>query len=193
VLHTLEIPRAPAHAGHDAHPAGTPAHGETHHLLPGEPRVLADGRTVMFGTFTCGLYRLDAVDSAAPRLSFVQAFPGENCAVPLRIGERWIQTVPDERAVVVLDIADPAAPRELSRLVFDAPVTPHWLAADGSGKHLVLTSGSANDGRIHFVDFDVANGRLTHTPRSSVDLSRVLVPGTGIVRVVPHGAVFSRN
>jgi hypothetical protein len=27
---------------------------------PGEPRVLADGRTAMFGTFTCGLYHLTA-------------------------------------------------------------------------------------------------------------------------------------
>lgn len=194
VLHTLEIPKAPAHAGHDAHADNTPAHGETHHLLPGEPRVLADGRTVMFGTFTCGLYRLEAIDSPTPRLSFMQAFPGENCAVPLRIGERWIQTVPGERALVALDISNPASPRELSRLVFDAPVTPHWLAADPSGQHLVLTSGSAADGRVHFVRFDEATGLLRHAARlRSVDVSRVALPGTGIVRVIPHGAVFGND
>jgi hypothetical protein len=194
VLHTLEIPKATSHAGHDAHSAGTPAHGEMHHLLPGEPRVLADGRTVMFGTFTCGLYRLDAIDSPTPRLSFMQAFPGENCAVPLRIGERWIQTVPDERALVVLDIHNPTAPRELSRLIFDAPVTPHWVSADRSGQHVVLTSGSAKDGRIHFMQFDEASGTLTHAQAvRSVDVSRVMLPGVGVVRVVPHGAVFSGN
>lgn len=194
VLHTLEIPKAPTHAGHDAHADNTPAHGETHHLLPGEPRVLADGRTVMFGTFTCGLYRLEAIDSPAPRLSFVQAFPGADCAVPLRIGERWIQTVPDERALVALDISGAGAPRELSRLIFDAPVTPHWLAADRSGQHLVVTSGSAADGRIHFVQFDSATGLLRHAAGlRSVDVSRVALPGTGIVRVVPHGAVFSND
>jgi hypothetical protein len=193
VLHTLEIPAAPTHAGHDVH-GNAPAHGETHHLLPGEPRLLADGRTVMFGTFTCGLYRLDGIDSNAPRLSFMQAFPGEDCAVPLRIGERWIQTVPAERALVVLDIGNPAAPRELSRLVFDAPVKPHWLSADRTGQHLVLTSGSAADGYVHFASFDEASGRLARDARLPfVDVSRVTLPGVGVVQVIPHGAVFSNG
>ena len=194
VLHTLEIPKAPGHAGHDAHAPDAPAHGETHHLLPGEPRVLADGRTVMFGTFTCGLYRLEGIDSPAPRLSFTQAFPGGNCAVPLRIGERWIQTVPAERALVVLDISNPAAPRELSRLVFDVGVRPHWLSADRSGQHLVLTSGTATDGKVHFLSFDAATGTLARDARlPSVDVSRILLPGTGVVQVIPHGAVFSNG
>src|SRR5688572_27289208 len=75
LLHTLPVPLAPAshqHGGHDS----------THHRLPGEPRVLADGRTVMFGTFTCGLYHLTDVEQN-PRITFSSAFPGANCAVPV--------------------------------------------------------------------------------------------------------------
>jgi len=66
LLHTLPMPAAPAsHAGHAAHAAMLVAMHDTmpdvHHLFPGEPRVLADGRTVMLGTFTCGFYRLTDV------------------------------------------------------------------------------------------------------------------------------------
>lgn len=192
LLHTLALPEAPAHAGHRAPPPGAGvAHDSTHHLFPGEPRLLADGRTVMLGTFTCGLYRLTGLERAAPRLTFTHAFPGADCAVPVRVGRWWVQTVPGLRALVALDVSDPARPREVSRLVFPGPATPHWLAVDDSGRRLAATSGSGEDPHVHLAVLNAATGALAPDPRTPIiDLSRVTVPGLGVVRAVPHGAVF---
>ncbi len=195
LLHTIPIPEASPsqaaapHAGH-----GAPADSvdvQPRHLFPGEPRLLADGRTVMLGTFTCGLYRLTGIDGDAPRLEFTRAFPGRDCAVPLRIGQWWIQTVPADRSLIALDVTDPSRPREAARLAFAAGVTPHWLAADASGTRLVMTSGSPLDARLHLVRFDPATGTLApDATLPAVDLSRVEVAGLGVVRIVPHGSVF---
>jgi hypothetical protein len=203
LLHTLALPAAPngpesaasptaaGHAGHAAH-AGTGDEADApRHLLPGEPRVLADGRTVLLGTFTCGLYRLTGIDGPAPRLDRVHAFPGRDCAVPARVGRWWVQTVPALRALVALDVADPARPREVSRLAFGDSVRPHWLAADAAGRRLVMTSGTPDDPRLHLVTLDPGSGALApDRVVPAVDLARVPVPGLGVVRAVPHGAVF---
>jgi hypothetical protein len=184
LLHTLEVPHAAAHGDHGAHA------GE-HHRLPGEPRVLADGRTVMFGTFTCGLYHLTDVDSENPRLVFSQAFPGENCAVPVVIGKYWIQTVPALRALVALDVSRPAQPVEASRLVFPDSVAPHWLAADATGRRIVMSSASRKDPTIHLVDFDPATGKLSRRMQAPLaDLRRVTWPDGSEISAVPHGIVF---
>ncbi|MEO8334878.1 MAG: hypothetical protein ABI664_07890 [bacterium] len=195
LLQTMEVPRASGDAMSHGHAATTskasaPPPHDTHHMLPGEPRLLADGRTVMFGTFTCGLYRLTGIE-ATPKLEFLRAFPGEDCAVPLRVGRFWVQTVPADRALVVLDVSDSARPREVSRLTFDERVTPHWLSVDATGRHVVMTSGTPRDARVHVARFDPATGALTldkDTP--TIDLSRVAIRGLGVVRVVPHGSVF---
>jgi hypothetical protein len=107
------------------------------------------------------------------------------------VGRWWVQTVPAEHALVVLDVAAPRRPREASRLAWDARVTPHWLAADAAGRRLVMTSGQPADPSLHLVTLDPATGALAADgalPR--VDLSRVDVPGLGVVRLVPHGVVF---
>ena len=145
----------------------------------------------MLGTFTCGLYHLTNIETSKPTLDFVRAFPGEDCAVPVRLGKWWVQTAPADRALVTLDVSTPKQPREVARLAFEAGVTPHWLAADASGRHLVMVSGSPRDPRVHLVTMSPATGQLTHdrtTP--GIDLSHVAVPGLGVVRVVPHGSVF---
>ena len=200
LLHTLEIPPAPPagataatqaeHAEHAVHALpGDTAHGGARHLFPGEPRVLADGRTVMFGTFTCGFYRLTGLDGAQPTLAFVRAFPGKDCAVPARVGRWWVQTVPALHALVALDVGDPAAPREVSTLAFDGAVAPHGLAADATGRRLVMDGGSPADPRLHLATLDARTGALAPDAAvPTVDLSHVDVPGLGVVRAVPHGA-----
>ena len=189
LLHTLPVPAAPSHAAHTSTAAG-----DAHHLFPGEPRLLADGRTVMLGTFTCGVYRLTGLDGAAPRLDFAYAFPGADCAVPARVGRWWVQSVPALHALVALDVADPARPVERSRLAFGDGVGPHWVAADASGGLLVMDGGSARDARVYLVRLDAGTGRLApHATLPAIDLSRVEVPGLGVVRAVPHGAVFDRT
>ncbi|GLC24759.1 hypothetical protein [Roseisolibacter agri] len=198
LLHTLALPPAPAHAGHTPGDGETPntgasiAHDSVHHRYPGEPRLLDDGRTVMLGTFTCGMYRLTGLDARVPRLEFVHAFPGADCAVPARVGRWWVQTVPVQRALVTLDVQDPAHPREVARLAFDGATYPHWLAADASGTRLVMDGGATpTDARLHLVTLDRGTGALAADASLPViDLSRVSVPGLGVVRALPHGAVF---
>ncbi len=84
---------------------------------PAEPRLLADGKTVLVSTFSCGLYQMTGLDSHAPFARFVYSFGGGGCALPVVMGNYWVQTVPDDHALVVLDITDSLKPREVSRLV----------------------------------------------------------------------------
>lgn len=185
LLNTVRIPGGAPHGSH----AGDTAQ---RHLFPGEPRVLRDGKTVMLATFTCGLYAVTGIETAAPRVTPVYAFEGKNCAVPVVMGKYWLQTVPDAHAVVVLDISNPMAPREVSRVELGT-IGPHWLARDASGRHLVTNSGSSRDSNLYLLDFDPATGRITRDARLPVvDLSLVSVPGVGEVAGAPHGAVFSR-
>ena len=110
--------------------------------------------------------------------------------MPARVGRWWVQTVPALHALVALDVSDPAAPREVSTLAFDGPTKPHWLAADASGERLVMDAGSPADPRMHLARLDRRTGALTGDPATpTIDLSRVAVPGLGLVRAVPPGAV----
>ena len=187
LLHTMAVPVASgeqSHAGHDAE----------HHKLPGEPRLLADGRTVMFGTFTCGLYHLTGLDGDHPAVVFSAAFPGKNCAVPVVIGKYWVQTVPAINALVALDVTDPARPVEVSRLVFGSDIHPHWLGADVDGRRLVTTSADADEPTVRLVDFDPVTGALS-SPKDSLVLSLrdVLWPDGFRGSAVPHGVIFGRR
>lgn len=186
LMHTLRIPADHPHGMHAADSA-------PHHLFPGEPRLLSDGKTIMFATFTCGLYTLTGADSDNPKVTPVYRFPGKDCAVPVTIGKYWIQTVPATNSLVVLDVSHPASPREVSSLNMGPEVIPHWLAASSSGRRLVVNSGSDADPRLYLVRFDPSTGQLTRDPSLPVlDISRVTVPGLGEIRAEPHGTVFSR-
>jgi len=187
LLHTLRIPGGPPHGMmHDTDTA-------QRHLFPGEPRVLRDGKTVMLATFTCGLYTVTGMDTDAPRIQPVYTFPGKDCAVPVVIGDYWVQTVPAIHAVVALDVSNPAAPREVSRVGLGESSTPHWLASDATGRRLVVNNGSRRGSELYLLRFDRATGTLTRDARFPVlDMARVSVPGIGEVQGVPHGAVFSR-
>jgi hypothetical protein len=196
LLWTAELPATAAGDGHAHHGAGTARH-EDHHLFPGEPRVLADGRTVLFATFTCGFYRLTDIDAATPRPEFLMAFGGENCAVPVLVDHWWVQTVPDEHALVTLDVTDPAHPRESARVTFDAEFAPHWLAFDEGGSRFVVDDGKA---RVLLVGFDRRTGRLVAD--TTFRDAGASTPGVSFVRETwphgatgpawPHGAVFAR-
>jgi hypothetical protein len=196
LLQTLELPATRENDGH-AHDASMKARREEHHLFPGEPRVLSDGRTVLLATFTCGFYRVADIDGPNPQVDFLRAFGGENCAVPVLIGSLWIQTIPDEHALVTLDVTDSARPREISRLVFDSTFSPHWLALDEGGARLVVNDGKE---RIFLVKLDRSTGGLVIDP--SFRNAAATAPGVSFARdrwphgasgaAVPHGSVFAR-
>jgi hypothetical protein len=175
--------------------------------LTAEPRVLADGRTVLVNTFTCGLYRVDGLDgpSASARWVYSSAWAGEFagknfCAVPDVVGRFWIQPSGPEHAVISLDVSDPDHPREVSRLVLGDTDAPHWIAAEPDGDRLIVTGYGGLESRALMARIDRATGALRldaafTTPgavRAGVDLGRDVWPHGATGRAIPHGAVFSR-
>ncbi len=190
LLQTIELPKGAAlHAMNMA---------EDHHRFPGEPRVLADGRTVLLATFTCGFYRVTNINKPMPKVEFLRSFPGKDCAVPVLLGNRWIQTVPDEHALVSLDVSNSAKPREVGRVMFDSTFKPHWLALDAGGSRLVVNDGKD---RVMLVKLDARSGRLAID--STFRDAAATVPGVSFKRAAwphgatgdarPHGSVFSRQ
>lgn len=174
--------------------------------LTAEPRVLADGRTVMVNTFSCGLYRLGGLDGDTPTAEYVYSSPWQAearrlCAIPLTIGNYWIQTDGPAHAIVTLDISDPGHPREVSRLTLPAEETPHWIALEPNGDRIVLTGYQGIESRVMLLHLDRTTGALRvdstfTTPGAGhpgVSLDREQWPHGASGRAIPHGAVFSRQ
>ena len=166
-----------------------------------EPRLLADGRTVMVSTFNCGLYLLEGIDGDHPSGRLVATFPRKpptDCAIPVVAGHYWLTTVPSYPAVVSLDISDPAHPREVSRLVLDSTDVPHWIALEPNTRRVVITGYRGLGGRALMATFDSATGALAMDPhfgpaggvKPGVELNGPWPHGAKSVGR-PHGAVFS--
>ncbi len=162
---------------------------------PAEARVLADGKTVMVGTFSCGLYELVDLAGAAPSAKFVHDFGGGGCALPMVVGNYWVQTVPDAHALVVLDVSVPSKPREVSRLVLGDEFKPHWIAAEPNGRRIVMTGYGP---RVMLFSMDPATGALALDDSfrdagadvPGVSFDRAQWPHGPSGKAVPHGAVF---
>jgi hypothetical protein len=108
--------------------------------------VASTANGAMFAnTFYCGLYHVRGLDGDAPTATRVFTFPGGTdetlCAVATTVGNYWIQAVAALPGVMVLDLSDPAAPREVARLVVDSTrfAKPHWISANRSGTRLAIT------------------------------------------------------
>ena len=177
LLHTITLPNGPA---------------GTESQLTAEPRVLADGRTVLVSTFSCGLYLMEGLETAAPTARLVASFPrrqGGFCAIPMVVGQYYLVTVPAWSAVVALDISDPGKPREVGRVTLAEADIPHWIALSPDQRRVVITGYGGLRQRVVLARFDPATGAL------SLD-ERFREPGTGVPGLrldgIPHGAVFSR-
>jgi hypothetical protein len=171
------------------------------HQHTGEPRLLADGKSIYIHTFNCGLYLLRDVESPEPVTRLVHTFEGEDCGLPIRTGHFWLQAVPDAHAVVVLDIRDPEHPREVSRVSVGDDEWPHWIAIDPAGRRVVLNSGGySKSNRLFVLEFDPVTGRLTMDgrfrdpggSRDGINMDDKTWPHGFSGKVLPHGAVFSR-
>ncbi|MBA3854536.1 MAG: hypothetical protein C0503_08980 [Gemmatimonas sp.] len=152
-------------------------------MYTAEPRVMADGKTVLVSTFACGLYLLDSLDSETPSAKLVASFPEKprtNCAIPAIVGQYYLVTVPAFSAVVALDISDPTTPREVSRVAFDSTDVPHWLAVSPDQRRVVVTGYASMQRRVELLRFDPQTGQLSRDRT---------IPDVG---GVPHGTVFSR-
>jgi len=167
---------------------------------PGEPRLLEDGKTVLIHTFTCGLYELDGVAGDKPSVRHVKTFDGSECAVPLRIGHYWIQTLFSAHAVAAYDLNEAAHMREAARVTFDSNQTPHWIAADTDGRRIVVNSGEYGEHRIFVLNFNPQNGSLSldgrfrdpNSPRQGVSMDGKSWPHGYRGDAYAHGVVFSR-
>ena len=181
-----------------------PGPGGKQNQLTGEPRLLQDG-SVYVHTFQCGLYLLRRINTDSPTVKLVHTFKGQYCGVPIRTGEAqlqlWLQPVPEEHALLSLDINDPEHPKELSRVTLPDDEGPHWAAIDPSGTRVVLnSSGYVKGHRLWLVNLDRATGKLAldenfrdpddHKP--GIDMNGKSWPHGFKGNAVPHGTVFSR-
>jgi hypothetical protein len=169
--------------------------------LTGEPRLLQDGRSIYIHTFSCGLYLLRGAEGPEPTTRFVWGFQGKDCGVPVLTGHYWLQTVPEAHAVVVLDIADPEHPREVSTLAVGDDERPHWIAIDSTGRRVVVnSSGGGTGNRLFVLDFDAGTGKLSiderfrdpGSARPGLRLTGRTWPHGFAGTAVPHGTLFSR-
>ncbi len=172
-------------------------------VMPAEPRVLGDGRSVVANTFSCGLYLLTGLDSAEPAATFLRNFPYEpphRCALAVLIGRFWVQTVPTSEALVSLDLSDPSKPTVVQELTLGENYRPHWIAADRSGRRIVVTGRGDMEHRVLVVRLDPETGRMeidtsfrdagSGTPGVSFD--RTSWPHGASGTATPHGALFYR-
>jgi hypothetical protein len=187
LLHTFDLPQGPR--GDEA-------------TLTAEPRLLADGRTVLVSTFDCGLYLLTGLDGSSPAGQLVSSFPRKKdtfCAIPVIAGHYYLVTVPAWHAVVSLDISDPGRPREVSRVLLEEGDVPHWIAIEPNHRRVVITGYGELAHRVMMANFDEATGQLTLDARfrddgatdPGVRMDNKSWPHGGTSPGIPHGAVFS--
>ncbi len=168
---------------------------------PAEPRVLADGKTVLVSTFSCGLYKLVGLESTDPTAEFVHSFGGGNCALPVVAGNYWVQTVPDSQALVSLDVSNPSKPVEVSRLELGKLAEPHWIALEPIRRRIVISGGGGTlKSLVLMAKIDTKNGKLSldgkfrekgaKTPGFNFDRESWPHGRNGLG--IPHGAVFGR-
>ena len=168
------------------------------HISPEEPRVGPDG-SVFVQTLACGLERITGLAGRKPKAKLVHVFPGNMCGVPTIAGRFLVQSVPAINGLIVLDLANPARPVEVSRLTINDTYRPHWTGYDEKTRRIVVTSGRTPTDRLYVLKLDPETGAL------SIDVDFRDVDGepgfaftardwphgwTGAA--TPHGAVFSR-
>ena len=168
------------------------------HISPEEPRLGPDG-SVFVQTLGCGLERITDIDTSEPKSKLVYVFPGNWCGVPTIVGHYLVQSVPAIHGFVVLDLADPGKPMEVSRIKLSEHYFSHWTAWDPKTERLVVTSGFTPDDRTYLLKFDQSRGLLTVDEafrdvdgQAGFSFSERDWPhgwrGVG----TPHGAVFTR-
>ncbi len=171
--------------------------GDNHYgqISPEEPRLGPDG-AVYIQTLGCGIERVTAIQSDAPKSQLVYTFPGNWCGVPTIVGHYLVQSVPAIQSLVVIDIANGAKPVEVSRLKISDTFKPHWTSWDATTQRLVVTG---REPRLYLLKLDIATGAITmddtfhdEQGKPGFNFDDRAWPhgwkGTG----KPHGVVFSR-
>lgn len=159
LLETIDVP-----AGRK--PDGSPLDWASE--MPFGPRRMHDG-SVLLNSYMCGFYRLTDVASDAPAIAHVYDIQGQptkphsrvGCSVPVVIGNHWIMPVAWSQMVVVLDVADPAAPREISRLSLPDDFNAHWAAKDPGSDRIVVGAEMGKEKGMYVLTYDARSGTLS--------------------------------
>ncbi len=165
------------------------------HISPEEPRLGPDG-SVFVQTLGCGIERITGVQTAEPRSQLVYTFPGSFCGVPTIVNHYLVQSVRVNHSVIVLDIADPTKPVEVSRVRLGESYEPHWTGWDPKTRRVVVTG---SEPRLYLLKFDPATGAISMDDafhdsdgKAGFNFADREWPhgwkGSGL----PHGVVFSR-
>lgn len=132
------------------------------HLWPSSAEAMANGE-VFVNTFRCGLFHLRGLKGDSATAVRVHTFPSTSddrlCGVAETVGNYWIQAVAEISGLIVLDLSDPAAPREVSRITLDKTRYPnvHWVSANRQGTRLAVTGESP---WVVMLTFDPATGAI---------------------------------
>lgn len=161
LLHTLPVPPG-------VRADGTKLPGAAR--FPFEPRVMADG-SVLLNAYGCGFYRLTGAAGDRPELSHVHTIqvpePEQEdsvrgaCGVPVVAGRWWVQPVGRAHKLVVLDVADPARPREVASLATAADFNPHWSALDPRSDRIVVGAELGGEQGMMILRLDRETGALS--------------------------------
>ena len=164
LLHTIEVP-----PGKRADGSALPGAAR----YPFGPRLMTDG-SVLMNSFGCGFYRLSGVASDEPKLDNVYTIqtpepsrPEESrgaCSIPTVIGKHWVMPVGRAHTVVVLDVSNPAAPREISRLDTAQDFNPHWSAKDIHSDRIIVGAELGGEQGMYMLLFDERSGKLSFDP-----------------------------
>jgi hypothetical protein len=154
-----------------------------------EPRVLADGKTVVVPTFRCGLNLLRGLTGDQPMLQHVYDFGYRLCEVPVVAGDFLVEAMQSGHAIVSLDLHDPEHPHEVDRMLLPPDEYPHWLALEPGGDRIAIAGYGALATHVRFATINRGTGKLT-LESSSIDFTRAWPDGWK-GSAVPHGTVFS--
>ncbi len=172
------------------------------HMHPAEPRLMADGKTLLVNTFSCGLYQIHDATADEPSFSHIYTFKmvdqsiiPSTCALAVTFGRFWVQTVPSRHGLVTLDLSDPSKPEEVSYLYLGDGVYPHWIALEPNGKRIVLTGFGNMRNQVTMINFDSEAGSLAIDREfgqdGTTDFAGPDWPHGSTGAAIPHGSVFS--
>ncbi len=168
---------------------------------PAEPRLLADGETVLVASFYCGLFRVTGLATSSPSAELVHSFPGQRqCFLPVVSGKYWVQTDQSLPGLISLDVSNPARPVEVSRLTLAPKQLPHWISLAPDGERIAVTGYGDLQHRLLMARIDRTTGKLRLV--TSFRTPGAAEPGISFIGpswphgetgpAVPHGVVFSR-
>ena len=162
---------------------------------------MADARTVLMNTYTCGFHRISDLDKE-PKIERVMRMEKKNfgCSVPVMAGKYMLMPIAYAHRFATLDISDPAHPKEVSSVATDSTFFPHWAAIEPGTDRVVFSD--QGDGRplIMIGQLDRLTGRLRiderfkdpNSPSAGVSYQRELWPNGYKGMLMPHGALFVR-